>query len=487
MAADVQQNPQSQDRAVHDALTRGFALYRAGKHEEAQVIYRRVLQMQPDHPDALHLLGVARRQSGKPKEAIELIRRAIAVRPGNPVYVSNLGTAFEAAEDNDNAMAAYRRAIQMKPDFAEAYQKLAMLLSKMGKLQEAVSALKRATDLKPDAGDWFLELGKMLTGLKRYDLAVKPLQRAVELLPENADAHNKLGVAYYGLRRFDEALAQQRRAVELKPDLDASLFAICAVFMDTGEPQKLLDECDRLLARDPGNRRVISAKICALQDLGRRDEARALLDFDRFIRPADAEVPEGFASVADFNAALTDEVRNHPTLVFEKSGHATKFGGHTGNILIDPGPAVAALEKIMRRQTETYMREVAIPAGHPFADGKPDKWKLQAWAVVMDVKGHQVPHIHPAAWLSGVYYVKIPPAAPNQTDPHAGWIEFGRPQDNMTVKSKPELELFKPREGLMILFPAYFYHMTIPIETTEQRISIAFDVVPQAFEGKGPY
>jgi uncharacterized protein (TIGR02466 family) len=485
MAAEAQQSQQKV--SAKEALSRGFALHQAGKRKEAEAIYRRVLEALPNHPDALHLLGVARRQSGKPKEAIELIRKAIAANPDNPVYMSNLGTAFEAAGETDKAAAAYRRAIKMKADFADPCYKLGMLLQKLGRPKDAVAAIKRATELKPDAGDWFFELGKLLGGLKRYDLSVEPLQRAVALMPENSEAHHKLGTAFYALGRPDEALAANRRAVELKPDLDAALFAISAVFMDRKEPLALLEECDLQLARDPGNRRVISSKICALQDLGRHEEARALLDFGRLVKPVEIGVPEGFASLADFNAALTDEVRKHPTLVFEKSGHATKFGGHTGNILPNPGPAVAALEKIMRRESENYMRDVKVPAGHPFLDGKPDKWKLQAWAVVMDVKGHQVPHIHPAAWLSGVYYAKIPPAAPNQTDAHAGWIEFGRPQENMAVQSKPDVKLFKPKEGLMFLFPAYFYHMTIPIETEEQRISIAFDVVSEANAGKDPY
>ncbi len=42
-----------------------------------------------------------------------------------------------------------------------------------------------------------------------------------------------------------------------------------------------------------------------------------------------------------------------------------------------------------------------------------------------------------------------------------------------------EVKLFQPEEGLMFLFPSYFYHGTTPIETEEQRISMAFDVIPQ--------
>ncbi len=61
----------------------------------------------------------------------------------------------------------------------------------------------------------------------------------------------------------------------------------------------------------------------------------------------------------------------------------------------------------------------------------------------------------------------------------AGWLEFGRPQPEFRCKVEPEVKLFQPEEGLMFPFPSYFYHGTLPTETDEQRISIAFDVIPQ--------
>ena len=455
---------------VQQALSHGFALQTSGKRAEAEAVYRRILESVPAQPDALHLLGVARRQSGHPEEAIVLIRRAIAANPKNPTYVSNLGTAYEAAGKEEDALKAYRRAVEMKPDFAETFQKLGALLHRMGQKPQAAEAMTRAVVLKPDAAEWLAALGKVLMEMGRFDLAAPPLKRAVELKPDLAEAHYRLGVVHHADGKIEDAIAAHRRSVELKPDNDSPLFALTSLLLEQGKPEALLEECDRCLALDPGNRRVISAKIVALQELGRREEARALLGFDNLIRPFEIPVPEGYAGIAEFNAALADEVINHPSLVFEKSGHATKFGGHTANILVDPGPAVAALEQCMRRAVEEYMRGLELEPGHPFLDAMPDDWGLQAWAVVMDIKGHQVPHIHPAAWLSGCYYVKIPPPAPGQTDEHAGWIEFGRPQ-----------------EGTMFLFPGYLYHMTIPIETAERRISIAFDVVSKKNLGLLPY
>lgn len=463
---------------VQQALSHGFALQTAGRRDEAEAVYRRILETVPNQPDALHLLGVARRQSGNPEEAIELIQQAIAANPKNPTYVSNLGTAYEAAGREEDALAAYRRAAKMKPDFAESFHKLGMLLHRMEKRPEAAEALTRAVVLKPDAAEWLVTLGKVLSEMKRFDMAVVPLRRAIALKPDLAEAHYRLGGALYALGKAEEAMAAHRRSIELAPNNDSPHFALASIFLDQGKHEALIEECDRCLALDPGNRRVISSKIVALQEMGRREEARALLGLDNLIRPFEFPAPEGYAGVAEFNAALADEVTHHPSLVFEKSGHATKFGGHTANILVNPTPAVAALEQNMRRAVETYMRELNLEPGHPFVDGRPDEWRLQSWAVVMDVKGHQVPHIHPAAWLSGVYYVSIPPQ-PKGAAEHAGWIEFGRPQENMPLKAEPEVKLFEPKEGLMFLFPGYLYHMTIPIETTEQRISIAFDVISE--------
>ncbi len=61
-------------------------------------------------------------------------------------------------------------------------------------------------------------------------------------------------------------------------------------------------------------------------------------------------------------------------------------------------------------------------------------------------------------------------------DRHAGWIEFGRPPEHIHCTVEPEVRLVRPEEGLMALFPSYFYHRTVPTESAGTRVSIAFDV-----------
>ena len=68
----------------------------------------------------------------------------------------------------------------------------------------------------------------------------------------------------------------------------------------------------------------------------------------------------------------------------------------------------------------------------------------------------------------------------------AGWLEFGRSPEKLACEAEPLLKLVRPRPGLMVLFPSYFYHRTVPFRSEEKRISIAFDALPAVGKGGAP-
>ena len=223
---------------------------------------------------------------------------------------------------------------------------------------------------------------------------------------------------------------------------------------------------------------MLAFKAIALDELGQRDAVRFLVDFDRFIRPVRFTAPAGFASVADFNAALARHVCAHPTLVFAPASHATRLGKHSGELLVEPKGPVAVLEGMIRGAAEDYLHSLPADPAHPFLANRPQGLWLTAWSIVLEAQGHQLPHIHPTAWLSGVYYVELPDIVKTPAQGQAGWIEFGRPSSHFHCRVEPELRAFQPEEGLMLLFPSYFYHGTVPFEGAGKRISISFDVRP---------
>jgi uncharacterized protein (TIGR02466 family) len=188
--------------------------------------------------------------------------------------------------------------------------------------------------------------------------------------------------------------------------------------------------------------------------------------------------PEEFGSMEDFNAALSAHVLAHPTLTNSPQSHATRKGKHSGELLTEPKGPIAALEAEILRLAAAYREESGGGDAHPFVARRPENWTLSVWGVVMQAAGHQIPHIHPAAWLSGVYYPKLPDIAGAQNGDKAGWIEFGRPPAHFHNSTAPETLSVQPEPGLMVLFPSYFYHHTVPFAASGTRISIAFDLMP---------
>ena len=132
---------------------------------------------------------------------------------------------------------------------------------------------------------------------------------------------------------------------------------------------------------------------------------------------------------------------------------------------------------LVAQAVDRYREAVSQDPSHPFLADIPDRFRFTAWGVILDEGAYQVPHIHPSAWLSGVYYVALPSSLGADDDGTAGWIEFGRPYWDFQIRAEPETRLIEPEEGLMLLFPSYMFHRTLPFTGPGERISIAFDVL----------
>src|SRR5580765_7993831 len=96
---------------VDQAMQLAMQHHTAGQLQQAEQIYRQVLQRVPNHADALHLLGVVAQQVGQSAAAIDLIRRAVAISPGLALYHSNLAEAYRRAGRLDEAEASCRQAL----------------------------------------------------------------------------------------------------------------------------------------------------------------------------------------------------------------------------------------------------------------------------------------------------------------------------------------------------------------------------------------
>lgn len=137
--------------STQENLAAGLRHHQAGRWQEAEKSYLELLQIEPDHPDAMHLLGVLAFQRGRQRQAIEHIERAIAIRPGTAEYHNNLAAAYRADGQLDRAVENYRRALEIKPGYSDAHNNLGNVLQQRGEANAARASYRRAMELNPDS------------------------------------------------------------------------------------------------------------------------------------------------------------------------------------------------------------------------------------------------------------------------------------------------------------------------------------------------
>ncbi len=459
----------------HNNLGRTLALL--GRVAEAEASYRHALDLEPDYAEAAKNLGELCAERGRYQAAADYFLVAAQSRPDDADAHNRLGRMLEHLNRFDAAVDAFDRAIACKPEFMLAHANLGNLQKLLGRLDESAACFRRAIALEPDIAELRVNLGTALKADGRLDAAADAYRAALALDPGLAEAHRGLGITFAEAGRDDEAEAALLRAIELDPDAAAPRHNLAELLLRRGDATAALAACDDCLTVDPGNSRALAVKAAALDESGARAAVRALVDLDRLIRTTRFDAAVGFADMAAFNAALADHVCNHPTRDFEPPNKATRLGTQTRELLVEPKGPVAALERMIIGAVEDYLGILPAMADHPVAAAAPSDWWPTAWATILDTGGHQTPHIHPAAWLSGVYYVQVPSAVTADDPAHAGWIEFGRPDPGYNLAVEPDVRLIRPEPGRIVLFPSYFFHRTLPFEASEYRISIAFDIM----------
>ena len=105
---------------------------------------------------------------------------------------------------------------------------------------------------------------------------------------------------------------------------------------------------------------------------------------------------------------------------------------------------------------------------------------MNSWATWVKGDGYIDKHIHEESWISGAYYCKVPEVT-KSSDNHHGYFEYGCIPNNIEFQIDKKKGYIKPEEGMLIIFPSYLYHQTVPHDTSEDRISIAFDLTPKAW------
>ena len=196
----------TRELTLEEALSIAILLQKSERLAEAQEVYRRILDVAPDHADALHYAGVLAHQHGRSDEAVALIEQSLRIAPDRADCYNNLGIVLQSQGLLDDAIRAYQRAIALSPDHANAHSNLGVLLRASGKPVEAEAMYRTAIRLDPGHIDAYTNLGVLLTGLQRSEEAVACFCKAITLRPKHREARRLLALAHCTIGEVDEAV-----------------------------------------------------------------------------------------------------------------------------------------------------------------------------------------------------------------------------------------------------------------------------------------
>jgi len=195
-------------------LERAIRLQNEGRLDEAEALYREVLDEVPGNAAALHLSGLIAHQRGRHREAVTLIEMALAGGATTATIHSNCGVAYRALGDFRKAAQHLARAIELDVGFVEAHINYALTLLDLGSTQEAAVHFEIVLGLRADLPEANFHLGRISLEEDKPALAAGHLRAALRLRPEHAEAHYLLGRAL--LLQGDSCAALQSLATALK-------------------------------------------------------------------------------------------------------------------------------------------------------------------------------------------------------------------------------------------------------------------------------
>ncbi|NJL58350.1 MAG: tetratricopeptide repeat protein [Desulfobacteraceae bacterium] len=228
--------------------------------DAAKQVYENILKISQNHPDALHLLGVAYHQQGNNEMAVNLIRKAIEIAPNSFLFYGNLGAAYHALKRYDEALSCYRKSLELNPNHRDAMLNMQKILKlqgqtppdikaeleqgityqQSGNMTEAAECYRRILAYDPDHPDALQMLGVAEHFFGNEESSLKLLRRSIEINPKNPIYYSNVGNTLRELGQLEDALAAYRKCAEMNPRIAEVYVNMGLIYYDLGKSEEAI-------------------------------------------------------------------------------------------------------------------------------------------------------------------------------------------------------------------------------------------------------
>lgn len=444
----------------------GITLHELGRLEEAALSYRKAITLKSNFTDAHSNLAGALRQLGKLEEAITSCREVIALEPGFALGYCDLAMVLRELGRLEDAETSYKQAIALNPNLARAHNSLGSTLRELGRLEDAEVSFRQAITLEPDLAIAYSNLGAALKYLGRFEEAEENYRHAISLQPGYAEARYNLGTLLFEGKRYGEAAIQFEMV-----DIHQSQFYAIQCAYHQNEESIFNEKLDSLINKGEVNAVIGALSFCSEIKYGVKKPNPFCSEPLKYIVKTDLNEQYDFENIFIKTAKdiLSDSSVSHQAQVHLSNGIQT-----AGNFFTLDKVSKTKIETILHAEIEKY-RIRFKDSEEGFIKNWPESYTLGGWLVSMQSGGNLTAHIHDTGWITGSVYINVPQKS--QIDSGNLVLRMSDQEPVLGVENSEESSI-DVKTGNLCFFPSSLHHYTVPFEEEENRIVLAFDVIP---------
>ena len=436
-------------------------------YQKAKKCYEKAVEIDPNSADAYYNLGIIFKELKEYQKAKSCYEKADNIQPDNTIIQTNLGIIFKDLGENQKAKDCYEKAIKINPNNAKAHYNLGVIYKDSGELQKAKICFKKVIEINPNEQETHNSLGVIFQELGEYQKAKDCYEKAIEIKPNYGDVYYNLGQLLHERGEYHLAENYFKKAIQIKPgDIRASNSLLTNLYKMNNQ-SILFEELDSII--NEGKMNAVIGSICSRSEVkyGVKKENPFCNNPLDYVLKKDLNEKYDFKNVIVkcVNNILKDDSISNRVQKLITNGYQT-----AGNLFANRDFDTSEIQKIIKIEIEKY-RLYFKDSKEGFIKNWPTNYNLNGWLISMKKGGKLSAHMHDLGWLSGSIYINVP----QKSELESGNLVVCIDENENKNENKKSIDVVT---GSLCLFPSSLLHYTIPFESEENRIVLAFDMIP---------
>ena len=403
------------------------------------------------------------------EQAVLFLAEMVKTAPKNEQRFVSLAFCHQSLGNLNAAIDNYKQGLKLNPDNAEVYVNMGVCLKNKGELKAALDCFKKALSIKPVYVEALINMGNALTDLGSFEQAVATFKQVLLLKPEYAEEYSlasfNIGLILLESGKHEEAAEYFKLSAF---ELSKHHLLKCLYLQD--KRSLFYDQLDYFI-----NQGEVHPMIGSLA-------CRATLRYGMERPNLFCKEPLNYFLKTDLSGQYNFEERFIKTVrtILDETGISNRRQGlltngyQTSGDLFSIEPHLTKdIQKIIRLEVEKYLVRFKA-SGEGLITSWPTDYSLRGWIVAMKSGGKLRPHMHDTGWISGSIYIKVP----SRSKADGGNLVICIEEEGLELEGISQRKSIDVVTGDLCLFPASLLHYTIPFDSEEERVVLAFDVVP---------